>query len=156
MELIQQTEQLLNGLSGKMQVKSISEAFTTQIEEGYTNPLEFAVKAKMLIKALEEAIDKTQEQSMYEQSKYGKTAQVFGAEVQQFEAGIKYDFSGCNDLEYEKLLQSVELSKSALKERETFLKSLTKTENVIDENGEIRSINPPIKTSKTTLKITIK
>lgn len=156
MEVIQQTEKLLSDLSGKLQVKAIAEAFTTQIEEGYTNPLEFAVKAKMLIKALEEAINNTQEVAMNEQAKHGKQAQIFGAEVMQVEAGVRYDFTVCNDLEWEQINQQIEIAKSILKDRETFLKSLTKPENVIDENGEIRTINPPIKTSKTTLKITIK
>lgn len=155
MELINQTEQLLSALTGRLQVKALEEAFTLQIEEGYTNPLEFTVRAKMLIDALQKTLDNTKELAMTEQSKYGKRAEVFGAEVQQVEAGIKYDFSQCNDPLYNELKSLHEQSKESLKERETFLKSLKEPLTIISTDGEIVEIYPPIKSSTTTLKVTL-
>jgi hypothetical protein len=156
MELINQTENLLNAVTGKLQVKALTEAFTTQIEEGYTNPLEFTIRAKMLIKALEETLNNTKDQAITEQEKHGKYAEMFGAIAERFESGVKYDYASCNDVEWVILKENVERATEMLKGREKWLRSLTKPENIVDGNGEIVTITPPIKSSTTTLKVTIK
>lgn len=155
MELINQTEQLLSGITGRLQVKALEEAFTLQIEEGYTNPLEFTVRAKMLIEALQKTLDNTKELAMQEQSKHGKRAEVFGAEVQQVEAGVKYDYTVCNDPILAELQKLHEESNRELKNRELFLKSLREPCTIVTTDGEIVTINPPVKRSTTTLKITL-
>lgn len=155
MELINHTEQLLSGLTGRLQVKAIEEAFTTQIEEGYTNPLEFTVRAKMLIEALQKTLDNTKELAMTEQMKYGKRAELFGAEVTQMESGVRYDYSECNDPVYFELKALLEESKANLSEREKFLKSLPHEIPFVTEDGEIVAIKPPIKLSTTTLRVTL-
>lgn len=156
MELINQTEQLLQGVTGKLQVRALTEGFTTQIEEGYTNPLEFAIRAKMLIKALEETLSNTKDLALTEQAKHGRTAEMFGAVAETFEAGTKYDYASCNDVEWVILKENVERATEMLKAREKWLRTLTKPENVVDGNGEIVTITPPLKSSSTTLKVTIK
>lgn len=155
MELINHTEQLLSALTGRLQVKALEEAFTTQIEEGYTNPLEFTVRAKMLIEALQKTLDNTKELAMTEQMKYGKRAELFGAEVSQMESGVRYDFSDCNDPVYFELKALLEESKAKLSEREKFLKSLPHEIPFVTEDGEIVAIKPPIKLSTTTLRVTL-
>lgn len=155
MELINQTEKLLSAITGRLQVKALEEAFTLQIEEGYTNPLEFAVRAKMLIEALQQTLSNTKELAMEEHSKHGKRAEVFGAEVQQIEAGIKYDYTVCNDPILEELQKLHEESSRQLKNRELFLKALREPCTIITTDGEIVTINPPIKRSTTTLKVTL-
>jgi len=154
MELINHTEQLLSGITGRLQVKALEEAFTTQIEEGYTNPLEFAVRAKMLIDALQKTLDNTKELAMTEQMKHGKRAEVFGAEVTQVESGVRYDYSQCNDSVYTTLKALCEENTALLREREKFLKALTGPLPIVTEDGEIVTINPPIKLSTTTLRVT--
>jgi hypothetical protein len=156
MELISQTENLLNAVTGKLQVKALTEGFTFQIEEGYTNPLEFAIRARMLIKALEETLSSTKELALAEQQKHGRTAEMFGAVAETFETGVRYDYQSCNDIEWVILKENVEHTTEKLKAREKWLRSLTKPENIVDVNGEIITITPPIKSSSTTLKVTIK
>lgn len=155
MELINQTEQLLSSLTGRLQVKALEEAFTTQIEEGYTNPLEFTVRAKLLIQALQKTLDNTKELAMTEQMKYGKRAELFGAEVSQMESGVRYDFSQCNDPVYSELKALHEESKNKLSEREKFLKALPHEIPFVTDDGEIIVIKPPIKFSTTTIKVTL-
>ena len=59
-------------------------------------------------------------------------------------------------MEWVILKENVERATEMLKAREKWLRSLTKPENVVDGNGEIVTITPPLKSSSTTLKVTIK
>jgi len=71
--------------------------------------------------------------------------------------GVKYDFTNCNDNVWDDLNATVERGKELLKERETFLKSITKKLTVVDEEtGDISEINPPIKSGKMGFTLTIK
>jgi hypothetical protein len=108
----------------------------------------------MLIDALQKTLDNTKELAMTEQMKYGKRAEVFGAEVTQVESGVRYDFSECNDPYYTTLKALFEENTALLKEREKFLKSMTGPLPIVTEDGEIVTINPPIKRSTTTLRVT--
>lgn len=59
----------------------------------------------------------------------------------------KYDYSGCEDIVYTRLLAELEKAKEAVKKRETFLQTLDKPKTEIDEDtGEFYTINPPIVT----------
>jgi hypothetical protein len=97
------------------------------------------------------------ENALNEISKFEKNTIIKGSEFSIVEAGVKYDYSDCNDLEYNMLNTQLEALKSTLKERETFLKSIKAPMQMIDENsGEVYSVYPPKKTSSTTLKVTFK
>ena len=70
------------------------------------------------------------------------------------ETGVKYDYSNTSlwVLHNQKITELKEESKSI----EAQLKSMTKkTTQVDDETGEIFELYPPIKTSKTSIEITI-
>lgn len=77
--------------------------------------------------------------------------------IELAETGTKYDYSGCNDTEYIKLLSDLEKAKEAVKDRETFLKGVpTKGFAVTDEDtGDITTIYPPVKTSTSSFKVTL-
>jgi hypothetical protein len=81
---------------------------------------------------------------------------MFGAVATTSEMGVKYDYESCNDIELIILKENVERTTEMLKSREKWLRSLTKPENIVDGNGEIVTITPPIKRSTTTLKVTMK
>lgn len=77
--------------------------------------------------------------------------------VSAVEAGVKYYFSECGDAVLEELYKEEAGVKAKIKDRETFLKSVKKKTLIADpETGEIYSICPPAKSSKTTLKLTFK
>ena len=154
--IITQSNNLLSSVTGREQVELMHQEFRIQIEEGNINPLEFAIKARMIIKALEQTLTDTQYLAIGEQEKHGKTAEMFGAVAEIYEAGTKYDYASCNDVEWVILKENVERATEMLKAREKWLRSLTKPENVVDGNGEIVTITPPLKSSSTTLKVTIK
>lgn len=157
MDMIITTEKLLDSISGKSHVNALVEALTFNVSEGITNPLEFRVKAKMLIESLEQSIKLTNDDAMTEQMKHGKRAEMFGAVVDAVETGVKYDYSSTGDSEWVMFDNLVAKYTDKRKQRESFLKTLTKPTHVVDDvTGEIMTINPPIKTSSTTLKITLK
>jgi hypothetical protein len=97
------------------------------------------------------------ENALNEISKFEKNAVIKGSEFSIVEAGVKYDYSECNDIEYNMLTIQIEALKSTLKDRETFLKAIKAPMQMIDEtSGEVYTIYPPKKTSSTTLKVTFK
>ena len=154
--MINTTEKLLDSISGKTSVNALTEAMTFNIHEGITNPLEFRVKAKMVIDALENAIKLTNDDAMVEQMKHGKRSEMFGAVVDAVETGVKYDYQSTNCQEWKHFDEMVKHYSELKKDRETFLKSLKSPINVVTDDGEIITINPPIKSSTTALKITLK
>ena len=157
MDMIITTEKLLDSISGKSHVNALIESLTFNVSEGITNPLEFRVKAKMLIEALEQSIKLTNDDAMTEHMKHGKRAEMFGAVVDSVETGVKYDYESTGDPIWQQLDKLVENYTGQRKSRELFLKSLNQPMHVVDDiTGEILTINPPIKTSSTTLKITMK
>lgn len=80
-----------------------------------------------------------------------------GAKIEAIEAGVKYDFSNCGDNEYFILDQKLLSAKNALKDRETFLKTVPEKGLVITDinTGETCQIFPPSKTSISTYKVTL-
>lgn len=158
MEIIKTTEELLSSLSGKESMKTLSEALSSNVEFGLTNPLEFRIKAKILIDSLQNAIKATEDSCMTELDKYASgKAEVFGSRAERVEGGVKYDFSECNHSRYNHIIWEMELLDEEKKSIETFLKSLKAPMQLVDEEtGSIEQIFPPIKRSTTTIKITLK
>lgn len=91
-------------------------------------------------------------------SRYGqKTVAIGDCEVTEAQTAIKYDFSECGDAELNELYQKKSSNDAAIKEREGFLKQVKKPTLIAEpETGELYTIYPPVKSSKTTLKLTYK
>ena len=91
--------------------------------------------------------------------KYGKgeSPGYLGAVIQIKETGVKYDFSVCNDPVYERLVEERKIIDEQCKEREKYLKTLSKSKTEIDEDtGDIFQLFPPAKQSTTSYSITFK
>ena len=107
-------------------------------------------------------LDQLLELALDELSQYGKekvTKLIF--EISQIEIGVKYDFS--HDPIWNKLNNSVNSAKEALKAREELLKNVPRPDSLkgvkamteLDtDTGEYFELLPPVKSSKTTLKFT--
>jgi len=92
-----------------------------------------------------------------EVSKYGKSHTTSsGTKIELSENGIKFDYQTCNDSELVKLNDQLLSIENAIKERQTFLKTLPISGmDVIMEGGEVCKLYPPIKTSTSSVKCTI-
>jgi hypothetical protein len=128
------------------------------VDDGAVNPLE----ARIRLKAIEEVV-KTASSSIAryvrdEAEKHGtRSFEYMGAKVELAETGVDYNYDVCGDPEWEALQSNMKQLKADIKAREEFLKSLKKPLTVAnDETGEIITINPPVKTSTSGVKITIK
>jgi hypothetical protein len=154
-------ETAISTLSQLPETKQQIETFANQLEQGLINGQIIPTDLLRFQKAMEKVFEKIKptliESAISEVEQYEKNAVIKGSEFSIVEAGVKYDYSGCNDLEYNMLNNQLEAIKSTLKDRETFLKSIKEPLQMIDENsGEVYTIYPPKKTSTTTLKVTFK
>lgn len=133
------------------------EQVLNSIREGEQNPLDIhltRVKFEKILKALNDNTE-IQEAVMNEFQKYGqRTVEYNGAVLQQQEAGVKYDYSGCSDPVMDDLLRKEEEVKAKMKERAKFLQNIPASGIVDPETGAF--IYPPAKSSKTTIKTTLK
>ena len=127
------------------------------INDGYLDALEVLISAKKmqeLGKQLEEvsrpiAEDKTRLQK-------GEVYKTQSVEVVEKTIGSRTDYSNCNDEVWEKLQQDLSDLKEAIKQREAFLNALTTQTTIITNDGEIVTLNPPIKSGRIGLSLTIK
>ena len=154
-------ETAISTLSQLPETKQQIETFAHSLEQGLNNGQIVASDLLRFQKAMEKVFDKIKptliENALNEISNYEKNAVIKGSEFSIVEAGVKYDYSECNDIEYNMLNTQLEALKSTLKDRETFLKAIKAPMQMIDENsGEVYTICPPKKTSSTTLKVTFK
>lgn len=133
------------------------EQVLNSIREGEQNPLDIhlsRVKFEKILKSLNENAE-IQEAVMNEFQKYGqRTVEYNGAILQQQEAGVKYDYSGCSDPVMDDLLRKEEEIKTKMKERAKFLQNIPASGIVDPETGAF--IYPPAKSSKTIIKTTLK
>jgi hypothetical protein len=133
------------------------EQVVKSIQDGEQNPLDVhlsRVKMEKILKGINDNPD-IQDAVMKEFEKYGeRTVEYKGALLQQQESGVKYDFSGCGDPVMDEYIRQLDDLKLKMKEREKFLKNIPVSGIVDPETGSF--IYPPSKSSKTTIKTTLK
>jgi len=154
-------ETAISTLSQLPETKQQIETFAYSLEQGLNNGQIIASDLLRFQKAMEKVFEKIKptliENALNEISQYEKNSVIKGSEFSIVEAGVKYDYSNCNDPVYNEHLHNLENAKERLKERETFLKCIKEPMHFINEDtGEELTLYPPKKTSSTTLKVTFK
>jgi hypothetical protein len=140
----------------KETIKEHSFNLLKDLDNGYITPLQLAAQLKYFEDVIANVKEEVRQRVVAEQSKYGKERMTFkGATFDIKEAGIKYDYSNCDDTIWNDLKQQLNDLNEKMKEREAFLKSLKERLTYVDEStGEIVTIYPPQKKSTTTYAIT--
>jgi hypothetical protein len=120
---------------------------------GETDPLKLKIQIKRLIEYLGEIDNQLSDASHTEALHYGeKTFELDGAEVNICDLGVRYDYTG--DHEWTRLNMAETEIALKRKERENYLKALKEPITVVDEEtGEIRKVNPAVRTAKEGIKI---
>ena len=137
----------------KADMRNVIDVIIAKVNDGESDPLHtflMAKKGEELFKQLVKA-SKTIAEDHTTLSK-NETYTTFGCEVREQATGVKYDFTNCDDGEWNDLQSKIDSLTEQRKEREKFLKSITKP--IFDEDGI--QINPPIKTGALSLVVTIK
>ena len=139
----------------KETIKETSLALLNDIDEGHMHPLQVAAQFKFVEDVISNVKEELRQRVIAEQDKYGKEAMTYhGATFEIKEAGIKYDYSHCNDMIWDDLRKQLDALNEQIKEREAFLKTLKERFTYIDwSTGEIITIYPPQRKSTTTYQV---
>jgi hypothetical protein len=142
----------------KEQAESFANKLTEEVLQGEVNPLELHVKLTAMQKAIDAVKKNIASYTLTEAQKYNsKTFDFNSSKIEIQELGAKYNYDNCNDAVLVRLNAELEKIKSAVEQRQAFLKVCKPGQPVIDEEtGESYEVFPPAKTSTTGVKVTLK
>lgn len=150
-------------LFSKSKVSEVQEDLASKVISGELDALKVQMAINFYEKIFDGLKEKIKPSVMKAFDPYGKEAELHGFKLESAEAGVKYDYS--SDPIWQSLNEVVEFAKEKLKTRETQLKALKlpnrdKNESnnmVLDPStGELYEEFPPIKTSTSIVKFTLK
>lgn len=144
--------------TSKVGIKSFVDKVISEVEQGLINPLDLLIYIKSIEKSLEGITSGTKQMMINEADKYTeKTIEYKGASISKEELGVKYDYSKCGDIVFDELTRRISAMTDQRKQREAMLKTLKDSMTLVDEEtGETWTVNPPIKTSTSGIKVIIK
>lgn len=149
----------------KLGIQEFAVEINQQLDNGDISGMELLRTFKMFEKLQAAVKDKMIKAAIKEADHYpGNEIEAFGVSFKKVEAGVKYDYSHCNDFTYGEIIKQETKVKKERETRETFLKQIdgslpTKGTYVDTESGEEivdPVLYPPVKTSSSTLQVTIK
>jgi hypothetical protein len=144
-------------------IKSITESTKSELEnlasllleqsEGYEIELYiFAKKLEFLSKTLQEI---SHEYALSEAEKM-KGESIYNSKIEVKDVGVKYDYNVCKYAPYDNLLSGKKQIDLELKSMEALLKSINKPTTIVDEEtGDVMNVSPPLRTSKTSIVLSI-
>ena len=140
----------------KESIKEQSINLLKDLDEGHITPLQLAAQLKLIEDIITNVKEELRQRVLAEQDKYGKERMSYhGATFDIKEAGVKYDYSKCQDEIWNDIDKHIQELTEQRKEREAFLKTLKDRFTYVDEStGEIVTIYPPQRKSTTTYSIT--
>jgi len=137
--------------AGIIEVAQIAAASVSDGEVDALDALIFVKKGSELFEEMNKRI-----RPMAESKSVGKDYTKFGVKITEAMAGVKYSFDECEDPIYEQLNATFEAAKKELEDRKNFLKSVTKPIDIVVNEAEVYTIQPPIKSGKLGFTLTIK
>jgi len=137
-----------------------SKKYCEELCEGNVHPFDALKMRKNMELFLSNIKPTLDELAREEAEKYGaKEFEEKGLKIILAENGTTYDYSGCNDPVLQDLQIKADILNQRVKERQEWLKTLKEPKSVsyTDEDGGSASVmvNPPIKSSKSGLKVSL-
>jgi hypothetical protein len=156
MNLLQEIQQ--HQILSKSLVKSMSEALIGESDAGNIDTLSTLAHLEFMSQVIELAKEELRKRAVDELEKYGQEAKTgvvkYGVTFKHKEAGVRYSFENTSSWKVIKAKED-EFAK-VRKELEDQLKTLKQKTTILDEEtGELSELHPPIKSSKTTVEITL-
>ena len=139
----------------KADIESFSNAMIQTVKDGINDPLKIWVKLKALEKSIELIQAGIKDMALAEAEKH-KGQDAFGASIAVKELGTKYDFHDCGDQQFHTYYLAEKDAQFWRKKREDFLKGLKEPMDVVDGEGVVTRLFPPVKKSTTGIAVTIK
>lgn len=141
----------------KTQIKSMAENSVAEIIDNGR-----IIEAVELVSVMEQFIKEIKSNPDYidavrdEVAKYGKSKETETMKIELAEVGTKYNFDLCGDPLIKELNFKLDLLESEIYERKEFLKKIPQSgiETIVDD--EVVKLFPPVKTSTSSYKTTIK
>ncbi len=158
--MVQTTHALSLFETDKAQRKAFADDVIAKVLTGDTDPL----KIHLQLKCAEDIVKQITGNEDFKTclidaaDKYGsKSFQYMNATFQKREAGVKYDYSNCNDPVLLDLQKQADEIGERLKQRQKFLQSVPEQGIIItdDRYGETCTVYPPSKISSTTVAVTL-
>lgn len=138
--------------------KATAENLVAQVVNGEADPITVFTTVKAVVECLNIFLKSKEvvETTVAACERYGYSGAICnGANLCVAEVGVKYDFSVCNDPEWNELAKQKAEIEARLKVREKFLRGIPRQATVInEETGELSTLFPPAKSSSTTVKVT--
>ena len=137
------------------EVAQFSAQIIKAVQGGEANPLEVLVMLRSLEAVSEMVREEIEDNILNEAEKHSeKKFNAFGAIIERAEVGVKYNYGTSKDTVYERLQVDADTAKRKLDERTAFLRGLKDPMTIVDEmTGEIVTITPPLKKSKSGVKV---
>ena len=132
----------------KAEIKLFSESLSKSLKEGEINPLQLLATFKAFEKVIEMVKPTLDKLAIAEVEKYSSKEVIAPYNGCEFKIrdNSRWKYDHCNDDEYNLLKAEESVIKEKIKQRETFLQTLRKPLEVVDEEtGEIKTIAPAIK-----------
>jgi hypothetical protein len=127
------------------------------IVNGEIDPLKLAVQIKYFEDVIDKIKDTLKSEVITELNKYSRNEAItkFSSEFKVKEYGTKYDYSNCNDDNWNNCNELIAHTSKLKKDREAFLKTIKESITTVDpQTGEVKTLFAPIKTSTTSYSIT--
>lgn len=136
--------------STKVEIEAFAEILNQGLDDGSINALELLKYFKAIEKLHENVKPMLDKMALQEASRYPEsTIEAFGVKFTKKGGPPKWDYSNCNDSEYNLLKNYQNEYDKKVKDREKFLQTLTKPmELVDDDSGECIKIHPATKQQK--------
>jgi len=134
----------------RQQIKERADTFMALVDSGELKALDL----KLMIKAMADFVKQFEETELTRLSRneaetYGKKFDYKGAKIELTEAGTTYDYKVCEDIVFNRMVEELE-------SRKKWLQSLKHPAPSVDPlTGESFTVNPPVKKSTSTVKISL-
>ena len=148
-------------LATKSEQQTAANCFIADILEGERHPLEVIIWIKGLMESFNLTLkdDRVKDVILSEIDKNGgKEVTAFGVKFTQKEMGVSYDFSVCQDPEYNRLAAEMEALKAKMKEREKYLMGIPAEgiPMVDQETGDCYKVIRPLRRASLGYSVTFK
>lgn len=137
------------------EVAQFSKQIIESVKSGDANALEVLVMLRSLEAVSECVREEIGDNILTAVEKYPeKKFNAYGAIIEKSEVGTKYKYETSHDIEWEQLNSEFESIKKRKEAREAFLKALPEPITAVQpDTGEVYEIRPPLKTSKSGVKV---